>query len=197
MVTSQEMVSIKKSFFDFDSYHFIKVFMRFSWKEKKIVSLNECHIKRQSTKNATESTVSLGEKFTSFGSGLGPVWVEFGSSLGRVWVRFGSGFGNLRDFSNFKIRCELYFAPNYQFFSFHFFEFLKFLVFQWWSNIFDLGIFRILTVASSDGRKSTSLGPKISIFRLKIWWKTISRSSKVEIANKPSRTKIFKIRRNC
>ena len=88
MVTSQEMVSIKKSFFDFDSYHFIKVFMRFSWKEKKIVSLNECHIKRQSTKNATESTVSLGEKFTSFGSGLGPVWVEFGSGLGQVWVRF-------------------------------------------------------------------------------------------------------------
>ena len=51
------------------------------------MSLNECHIKRQNTKNATESTVSLGEKFTSFGSGLGPVWVEFGSGLGQVWVR--------------------------------------------------------------------------------------------------------------
>ena len=82
--------------------------------KREIVSLNECHIKRQSTKNATESTVSLGEKFTSFGSGLGRVWVGLGS------------------LSYLKIHGELYFAPNYQFFSFHFFIFsiFEFFIFQ-------------------------------------------------------------------
>ena len=123
--------------------------------KREIVSLNECHIKRQSTKNATESTVSLGEKFTSFESGLGHFWVRFGSSLGRVWV----GLGSL---SYLKIHGELYFAPNYQFFSFHFFIFsiFEFFIFQWSSNIFNLGIFRILTVASSDGQKRISPGPE-------------------------------------
>ena len=41
---------------------------RFSW-ETKTVSLNEYQIKRQSTKNATESTVSLGEKYWLLRSG--------------------------------------------------------------------------------------------------------------------------------
>ena len=54
------------------------------------MSLNECQIKRQSTKNATESTVSLGEKL----AGLGPaqVWARFRPELGQGWVEFGAGF---------------------------------------------------------------------------------------------------------
>ena len=54
------------------------------------MSLNECQIKRQSTKNATESTVSLGEKLADLGPGQ--VWARFGSELGQGWVDFGPGF---------------------------------------------------------------------------------------------------------
>ena len=90
------------------------------------MSLNECQIKRQSTKNATESTVSLGEKLADFGPAQ--VFARFSQNLVRVGSSSGQGFEKLRfdcilNFKIFKIRCELYFAPNYQFFSFHFFNF--------------------------------------------------------------------------
>ena len=81
----------QKSFFRFRQLSFHKSLHEIFMKREKIVSLNECQIKRQSTKNATESTVSLGEKKIA---DLGPaqVWVRFRPELGQGWVDFGSGF---------------------------------------------------------------------------------------------------------
>ena len=93
---------------------------RFSWIETKTVSLNEYQIKRQSTKNATESTVSLGEKYWPRAAILPVSW-----KFRNRWCSVSCVQKNLVMLRNrlwviTYDRKKLYFAPTYQFFSFHF-----------------------------------------------------------------------------
>ena len=95
------------------------------------MSLNECQIKRQSTKNATESTVSLGEKLAD----LGPAQVFARFSQNLVRVGSSSGRGPTRGFENFSFHHILKFTANYILhpiinFSRFIFSIFEFLVFR-------------------------------------------------------------------